>query len=491
MQNVETMRQKEFANKNFILFLTLGGSSFIGLLFYFVTGQEMLKTASMAIPVVITLLFYGLSRKVASIEKWFPWIVLGVTAFAALMNGVIGEPSIATAGIAFFIAGIASVHLSMRIMTYGFLLSLAVMGVFVMNYPYQEQIVDSKGSMVLVLILMAVGLFIQIKQTKKLEEQVNVFTAEQATNALVEADKHRALNANVEQVADDLSAIGETATRHLVAQKELLDIMDSVTAGVEQEAAQIAKIADNTERTQSDVGDMHKETRAMNEDTDQLRLDSGETVELMRTLRGGMQEVQSLLNDLNGSFDALTENIDKTNTLAKSIATITEQTNLLALNASIEAARAGENGKGFAVVADEIRKLAGLTAVTLTEINGNLADVNTMNERSRDNLTNSTGRLVTQAALTVDAEMKIGLMHNTLNDLHQKFGMFDEKMASITRETTDIGRMTGEFADLLTESSASLEEVNATIHTTVADNEQIVATLDGAMRRTKLLAEVR
>ncbi len=69
--------------------------------------------------------------------------------------------------------------------------------------------------------------------------------------------------------------------------------------------------------------------------------------------------------------------------------------------------------------------------------------------------------------------------------------MFDDKMASITKETTDIGRMTSSFADLLTESSASLEEVNATIHETVADNEQIVTTLDGTMRRTKSLAEVR
>ena len=165
----------------------------------------------------------------------------------------------------------------------------------------------------------------------------------------------------------------------------------------------------------------------MNEDTANLRSESGEIVDLMQNLQGGMKEVQSLLGDLNGSFDALTENIEKTNTLAKSIETITGQTNLLALNASIEAARAGENGKGFAVVADEIRKLAGLTAVTLSEINGNLADVNTMNDRSRANLADSTGKLLSQAALTVEAESKIDNMHNTLSDLHRKFGMFDEK----------------------------------------------------------------
>jgi len=491
MHTVDTIRQKEFSNKNFILFVTLGGSSFIGLIFYFVAGLGMLKTVSMAIPVVVTLLFYALAKKVAIFENMFPWIVLGVTAFAAIFNGVVGEPSVATAGIAFFIAGIASVHLSMRIMTYGFALSLAVLVVFLMNYPYQEQIAASKGSLVLVLILMSMGLFIQIKQTKKLEMQVDLFTTEQAAHRLLEESKHRSLNEGIEQVAADLTTIGETAGRHLEAQKELLTIMDGVSASVEQEASQIANIAKNAQRTQDDVAEMHKETHLMNEDTASLRAESADMVAVMQNLRSGMQEVEAYLADLNGSFDALTENIEKTNALAKSIETITGQTNLLALNASIEAARAGEHGKGFAVVADEIRKLAGLTAVTLVEINGNLENVNTMNDRSRANLTSSTGKLVTQAALSVDAEMKIGLMHNTLSDLHRKFGMFDAKMASITKETTDIGRMTSIFADLLTESSASLEEVNATIHETVADNGQIVTTLDGAMRRTKNLAEIR
>ncbi|MFS0575471.1 methyl-accepting chemotaxis protein [Sporosarcina sp. 179-K 3D1 HS] len=490
MENVEAIREKEFARKNFILFVTLGGSSFIGLIFYLLTGQGFMKTVSMAIPAVLTTIVYLASVKVRFVERAFPWITLGLTAFAAILNGVVGDPSIATAGIAFFVAGIASVHLSMGIMAYGSLLAMSVMGVFLVKYPHQEQIAASKGSLTLVLILMGVGLFIQIKQMRKLQERLDLFTEEQAAQAIAEEEKHLALHAVVERVAGDLQSIGETATRHLESQQELLSIMNGVTAGVEQEAAQVLNIAENAGRAQEDVTDMLQETRVMADEARNVCESSQEIVQRMQTMRRGMEAVQTYLGGLNQSFHELSGNIGKTNELAASIATITEQTNLLALNASIEAARAGVHGKGFAVVAEEIRKLAGMTATTLTEINNNLANVNAMNERSSRDLAQSTELLIEQGAMTANAETDVAEMHHTLSRFHDQFEMFDGKMELITQETTDIMRMTGTVADLISESSASLEELNASIQMTVADNEQIVSTLEDTVKRTMSLVEI-
>lgn len=72
----------------------------------------------------------------------------------------------------------------------------------------------------------------------------------------------------------------------------------------------------------------------------------------------------------NKLIDAIEQSkaVDKINALTDAVMSIASQTNLLALNAAIEAARAGEAGRGFAVVADEIRKLAGESSTTVSQI---------------------------------------------------------------------------------------------------------------------------
>lgn len=487
MEMGESLQREQYGKKNFILFATLGASSFIGTLYYLLTGQDTLKTISMAIPVTVAVVLYVLASRSRGMETLFPWAVIGCTAGAAIFNGWIGDPSIATAGIAFFIVGITSVHVSIGLMGYGFTLALLVLVTFLTRYPHQEQLATSKGSLILVFLLLGIGLFIQIRQAKKLEVQVGEFTAEQKRRVEEEERKHHELNTEIGLVAADLNQIGETAKRHLAAQHELLEIMDSVASSVEQEATQISAIARNAERMSNELIEMQRESGTMRDTSLQLQEQSTDIVAVVQSVRSGIESVGIALDALHGSFDSLTANIGKTNQLATSIATITEQTNLLALNASIEAARAGIHGKGFAVVAEEIRKLASMTAATLAEINLNLADVNEVNGQSRTALAESTEKLYSQVLVTVEAENSIKGMHDTLGTFLGRFVSFDSKMKRIGNETTAIGNMMKEFADLLAQSSAALEEVNATIHTTVDDNEQVVKTLVGTMERTNRL----
>jgi methyl-accepting chemotaxis protein len=82
------------------------------------------------------------------------------------------------------------------------------------------------------------------------------------------------------------------------------------------------------------------------------------------------------IKGVNESLVSLVNSSREINKIVKAIRDIADQTNLLALNATIEAASAGESGKGFAVVAGEVKQLSKQTAVSTSEIEQIVDNVN-------------------------------------------------------------------------------------------------------------------
>ena len=85
-------------------------------------------------------------------------------------------------------------------------------------------------------------------------------------------------------------------------------------------------------------------------------------------MKATVQQIVEASSSINDRLAVLNEKAGNIGTLVTTITKVADQTNLLSLNAAIEAEKAGEYGRGFGVVATEIRRLADQTAVSTSDI---------------------------------------------------------------------------------------------------------------------------
>ncbi len=94
-----------------------------------------------------------------------------------------------------------------------------------------------------------------------------------------------------------------------------------------------------------------------------------------QTSSEAMAAISASLGRVATASGALSERVQRIDSITETVGFLADQSSTLAINAAIEAARAGEAGKGFAVVAREIRTLAADSRKAAAQIRDLLAEV--------------------------------------------------------------------------------------------------------------------
>ena len=157
------------------------------------------------------------------------------------------------------------------------------------------------------------------------------------------------LNKTIEILNDLITKVITSADNLTEASQEISNSAQQLSKGVTNQANSVQEISSSMEEITANIQQNTSNSRQTEKISTKASIDILESKESVFDTETSMKLIANKITI---------------------IGEISRQTNLLALNAAVEAARAGEHGRGFAVVAAEVRKLAEVSQIAASEIDG-------------------------------------------------------------------------------------------------------------------------
>lgn len=471
--NIEQLKLDDWLQKNKIMGLGFGLAAALGLLAQFILGSPLVIILSVAIPLFIAILFYFLSTKVKVIMNLLPYILLILNFAVAVSVILLSEANLGSIGIIILLLILGAIHGQVRIMAFGYALSLIALVMNNVFFTTPELVAGSGTNLIILHVLAGVVLLLLVSQNGRVFNHVEELVETTTSKALEEEALATRLDNAVVKITSNLEQLRENTNTAGISQREMLAAVNEVSVGSQHQADHISDIAENTEQTHTAIQEISEGLGEVVVQANEAGAKANDGTTKIAQLKESIDAFSVFFNELFETFTLLSEKIDETNTFAESIKEITAQTNLLALNASIEAARAGEHGRGFAVVADEIRKLSGLTDSTLKKIDANLVDVNSYNKLAVQKLTEGLTQIATQIDVADDSSESFTDLFETMSKLQQELASFISDFGTIDENSEMIRERTVDFAAIIQQSTAAIEELNATLTELTDEQDQI------------------
>jgi methyl-accepting chemotaxis protein len=180
-----------------------------------------------------------------------------------------------------------------------------------------------------------------------------------------------------------------------------------------------------------------------------------------------MAAISSSLQKVAGASGALSERVQRIDSITETVGFLADQSSTLAINASIEAARAGEAGKGFAVVAREIRSLASDSRKAAAQIRDLLVEI-------RDRTSQVDGS-VAAGARTVDEGLRLV---QRLSEVISQLGVTIHEAVGLMRQVEGSARQHQAGVGQVSQALTNMQKASESIR----DGARLLGDLSGKAR---------